>query len=256
MLDIQIIPALQDNYIYLLHDAQRNWCAVVDPADAQPVLNVLQQRQLNLNYILNSHHHHDHVGANLELKQRTGCRIIGAEADRLRIPGLDIGVGDEQLLNLNGITLRILATPGHTSGHIVFYLPQAQALFCGDTLFSLGCGRLFEGTAAQMRQSLQRITELPAETQIYCAHEYTAANAKFALSVEPDNAELLLYSKQIEQLRRENQSTLPSTLGRELACNPFLRCDSATIRAQLGLDAQADAVEVLACLRRRKDVFS
>jgi len=254
MLSIQQIPVLNDNYIYLIHDPESTETAVIDPAIAQPVLAQLQSNNWRLNYIFNTHHHADHVGANLDLKRQTACKIIGAAADQSRIPAIDSLLQEGDTLQLGHYPIKIIECHGHTSGHIAFYIPDAEALFCGDSLFSLGCGRLFEGTAAQMQQSLAKFAALPLTTKIYCAHEYTASNAKFALSVEPNNPVLLQRIKQITQLRAQHQPTVPSTLAQELASNPFLRTHSAEIRHSLHLEDASD-LEVFTALRTRKDNF-
>lgn len=255
MLDIAILPVLSDNYIYLLHDSLTGQTAAVDPAEAGPVLTALQHRGWRLDYVLNTHHHGDHIGGNLELKRHTGCRIVGAAADRERIPGLDIGIEDGGHVALGAATATVLATPGHTSGHIVFYFADSAALFCGDTLFSLGCGRLFEGSAAQMWQSLQRLKALPAETRVYCAHEYTQANGRFALTLEAGNAALQQRLAAVAALRARGEPSLPSSIGLELATNPFLREDSAELRAAAGFAADAEPAAVFAGVRRLKDHF-
>lgn len=255
MLEIIVLPALSDNYIFLLHDTLTGDTAAVDPADAAPVMLALQQRGWRLDYIFNTHHHADHVGGNLKLKAQTGCRIIGAADDSARIPGIDIALNDGEQIQLGENYIKVMATPGHTLGHIVYYCEGSQALFCGDTLFSLGCGRLFEGSAAQMWQSLQTLKALPPQTRIYCAHEYTEANGRFALNVEADNEALQQRLREVAKLRRENQPSLPSTLESELACNPFLREHSSSIRQLLELDDNATPIEVFANLRARKDSF-
>ncbi|WP_445372825.1 hydroxyacylglutathione hydrolase [Methylomonas sp. HW2-6] len=254
MLDISIIPALTDNYIYLLQEPDSGLTAVVDPATSAPVMAELQRRGLALNYIFNTHHHNDHIGANLELKAATGCKIVGAKSDHSRIPGIDIALGDGDRIALGGETLAAIDTPGHTIGHIVYYSAGSNALFCGDTLFSLGCGRLFEGSPEQMWQSLQKLKALPAETKIYCAHEYTEANARFALTLEPGNPLLQQRYAEVCQLRRSNAPSLPSTIGRELATNPFLREHSSEIRQNLALPT-ASALAVFTAIRRQKDLF-
>ncbi len=254
MLTIQLIPALTDNYIYLLHEPVSGKTAVVDPAEPAPVLAALQQNNWQLDYIFNTHHHGDHVGANLQLKTLTGCKIVGSNADKARIPGIDQTVADGDIVQLGNQTLQVIATPGHTSGHIVYYCAASQALFCGDTLFSLGCGRLFEGSAQQMWQSLQTLKSLPTSTRIYCAHEYTAANGRFALSVEPDNQDLQLRISEVTELRRQNMPTLPSNIGQELASNPFFRPDSLSIRQHIGMEQQTD-LTTFTQLRLLKDQF-
>lgn len=255
MLEIILLPALSDNYIYLLHDPIERQTAAVDPAEPEPVLTALQQRGWRLDYILNTHHHADHVGANLQLKAITGCRIVGAANDQSRIPGIDIALNDGDRFLLGRQAIDAIATPGHTLGHFVYHCPDSDALFCGDTLFSLGCGRLFEGRAEQMWQSLQRLKALPPQTRIYCAHEYTEANGHFAISVDPDNLALRQRLAEVAELRRQNLPSLPTTIELERTTNPFLREDSIAIRQQLGMDVEAPATEVFRRLRSLKDHF-
>ena len=254
MLTIIQIPVLTDNYIYLIHDPVSAETAVIDPALAQPVLDVLDKKGWRLTYILNTHHHWDHVGGNLELKQKTGCKIIAAQSDRDRIPGIDIGVSEDDVISLGSHTARVISTPGHTSGHIVYYFAEDGALFCGDTLFVMGCGRLFEGTPEQMWNSLQKLKALPPSTRIYCTHEYTQTNGRFALSVEPDNPQLQQKMLEVQQLRAENKPTVPSTIEQERATNPFFRADSISIQKTLGMERQSP-VSVFTELRKRKDSF-
>jgi hydroxyacylglutathione hydrolase len=254
MLDIIQIPVLTDNYSYLIHDATTGETVVIDPAQAEPILRILQQHGWQLTYILNTHHHGDHVGGNLELKRQTGCKIIASSTDKHRIPGFDQGVQDGDTIQLGTHTAQIIATAGHTSGHIVYYFADSNALFCGDTLFVMGCGRLFEGTAAELWQSLQKLKALPPNTRVYCAHEYSVANARFALSVEPDNLALQQKMVRIQQLRAENLPTVPSTIDEELATNPFFREHSLSLRKQIDSITHT-AVEVFTQLRRLKDNF-
>jgi hydroxyacylglutathione hydrolase len=254
MLTIIQIPVLTDNYIYLIHDPVSGDTAVVDPALAQPVLDVLDKKGWWLTYILNTHHHWDHVGGNLELKQKTGCKIIAAQSDRDRIPGIDIGVSEGDVISLGKHLARVISTPGHTSGHIVYHFSEDDVLFCGDTLFVMGCGRLFEGTAEQMWNSLEKLKALPSSTRIYCTHEYTQANGRFALSVEPDNSHTQQKMLEVQQLRAENKPTVPSTIEEERATNPFFRADSISIQKTLGLEYQSP-VRVFTELRKRKDSF-
>jgi len=255
MLQIIDIPVLADNYIYILHDDDSGATAVIDPAISEPVLAALSARGWKLDMVLNTHHHHDHIGANLALKLATGCHVVGAASDAQRIPGLDKALIDGDCFMLGQYELQALNTPGHTSGHIVYYCPIVPALFCGDTLFSLGCGRLFEGSPQDMLLSLQRIKSLPAETLIYCTHEYTLSNALFALTVDPNNLGLQQYYALICEKRRQGLSTLPSNLALELATNPFLRTDKPILRSAVGCDDTSDEVEVFARLRRLKDDF-
>lgn len=254
MLEIEIIPCLRDNYAYLLLDTSGNSVGVVDPSESVPVNAALMARNLALTHIFNTHHHWDHTGGNLDLKSRWGARIIGPGKDRARIPGLDEGVSEGDVYEFGACKARVLEIPGHTRGHIAFYFPESRALFCGDTLFSLGCGRLFEGTPAQMWDSLGKLRRLPAETKVYCGHEYTATNARFALSIDPDNAALQIRAREVAALRAKNLPTVPSTMESEIAANPFLRADDPALARALKMEA-ADPVAVFAEVRRRKDGF-
>jgi hydroxyacylglutathione hydrolase len=254
MLTIIQIPVLTDNYIYLIHDPVSEETAVIDPALAQPVLDVLGKKGWRLTCILNTHHHWDHVGGNLELKQKTGCKIIAAQSDRDRIPGIDMGVSENDVISLGQHRAKVISTPGHTSGHIVYHFSEDCALFCGDTLFVMGCGRLFEGTPEQMWNSLQKLKALPPSTRIYCTHEYTQTNGRFALSVEPDNSQLQQKMIEVQQLRAENKPTVPSTIEQERATNPFFRADNLTVQKNLNMQNQLP-VHVFTELRKRKDSF-
>ena len=254
MLDIIQLPVLNDNYIYLLREPISGKTAVVDPALAQPVLDELARQSWPLDFIFNTHHHGDHVGGNLELKQRTGCMIVGAKADSHRIPGIDITLSEGDYFELGSVNFKILETPGHTSGHIVFYSADENVLFCGDTLFAMGCGRLFEGTAEQMWQSLQKLRALPSDTQVYCTHEYTLANGRFALTVEPDNAPLITRMNEVQRLRSLNKPTVPSTIALERSTNPFFRADEVSVKAAINM-SNASALAVFTEIRKRKDTF-
>ena len=253
-LEIHMFPCLTDNYGYLLHDAGSGVTAAVDTPDADAISSALAERGWRLTHILNTHHHHDHAGGNLELKAATGCRIIGPRADAARIPGIDVEVGDGDVLELGAHRVEVYDTPGHTRGHIVYRLPDHQAAFVGDTLFAMGCGRLFEGTPQQMWRSLGKIAAWPDETRLYCAHEYTAANARFALSVEPDNAALQERAREVARLRAAERPTIPTTVAAEKATNPFLRAASPELQRTLGMTG-ADEVEVFARTRALKDRF-
>ncbi len=254
MLEIIQLPVLTDNYIYLLHDTEGNRTAVVDPALSETVLVELKQQDWQLDWILNTHHHADHVGGNLELKSKTCCKVIAANADKERIPGFEKGVKDSDVITIGQHTAKVISTPGHTSNHVIFYFAEANALFCGDTLFGMGCGRLFEGSAEQMWQSLQKIKALPGNTQIYCAHEYTQANGRFALTMEPENQALQQRVNEVRELRSRNQPTVPSTLQQELDTNPFLREDSLALQRQINREGKRPAA-VFAEVRRLKDHF-
>ncbi|HRK96787.1 MAG TPA: hydroxyacylglutathione hydrolase [Rhodospirillales bacterium] len=253
-LEVVQIPVLRDNYVYLAHDGATGACAAVDPAVAEPVLAALDQRGWRLSHILNTHHHHDHVGGNLELKRRTGCTVVGNAEDAARIPGIDVRVRDGDAYDLGASRAEVIAVSGHTIGHIAYWFADAGVLFCGDTLFALGCGRLFEGTAAQMWQSLSRLRALPDETRVYCAHEYTEANAAFALAVDPENAALADRAEAVRAARRAGRPTVPSTMAEERVTNPFLRADDPSLAQAAGL-AGADPTAVFAEIRRRKDHF-
>lgn len=255
MFEIITLPVLTDNYIYLIHDPVSRETAVVDPALAQPVLDALEEKGWQLTYIFNTHHHSDHVGGNLQLKQKTGCRIIAAEADRGRIPGIDVGVNEGDVVSLGSHKAKVIATPGHTRAHIVYHFAEDNILFCGDTLFVMGCGRLFEGTAEQMWNSLQKLKALPTSTLVYCAHEYTQANGRFALTVEPDNLHLQQRMVEVNRLRGNNQPTVPTTIAEELASNPFFREDSVELQEAVAM-TNSKPVEIFAKVRRLKDSFS
>jgi hydroxyacylglutathione hydrolase len=248
------IPVLRDNYVYLARDRATGACAAVDPAVAEPVLAALDQRGWRLSHILNTHHHHDHVGGNLELKRRTGCTVVGNAEDAARIPGIDVRVRDGDEYALGASRAEVIAVSGHTVGHIAYWFAGANVLFCGDTLFALGCGRLFEGTASQMWHSLSRLRALPDETRVYCAHEYTEANAAFALTVDPENAALADRAEAVRAARRAGRPTVPSTMADERRTNPFLRADDPSLAQAAGL-AGADPTAVFAAIRRRKDQF-
>jgi hydroxyacylglutathione hydrolase len=253
-LDLYMFPCLKDNYGYLIHDEATGLTAAIDTPDVKAISAALAQQGWRLTHIFNTHHHADHAGGNLALKELTGCEIIGPRADADRIPGIDRAVGDGDAFEFAGHPVRVFDTPGHTRGHIVYYLPLDGVAFVGDTLFSLGCGRLFEGTPAQMWSSLQKLLALPPTTQLYCAHEYTQANARFALTVEPDNEALRARAREVDVLRAAQRPTVPTTLALEMATNPFLRPSSADLRRTIGMPAAPD-VDVFARTRALKDAF-
>ncbi|MBO6557178.1 MAG: hydroxyacylglutathione hydrolase [Pseudomonadales bacterium] len=253
-LEVHQFPCLSDNYGYLIHDPEAGVTATIDTPEVDPINAALKEKGWQLTHILNTHHHFDHAGGNLELKQQWDCTIVGSRDDADRIPGIDIKVGDGDTYTFGNFKAEVFDVSGHTIGHIAFYFPDAEKLFCGDALFALGCGRLFEGSPAQMWDSLQKLIELPDCTGVYCAHEYTQANAAFALSVEPQNAALQLRSKDIDSLRSEGKPTVPSTIGLEKETNPFLRPMSADLQATLNMQG-AELVDVFAETRRRKDRF-
>ena len=226
-LEIELLPILGDNYCYLLRDPGSGTTAVIDPGTAAPIAERLDQLGRGLDWILITHHHADHTGGNLELKQRFGCRIAGPAAEAAKVAGLDLPLNEGDPFSLGDEAAAIIATPGHTLGHISYHFPDSQALFCGDTLFALGCGRLFEGDPPMMWRSLQKLMALDDATLVYCGHEYTASNARFALSVDGGNADLQARAAEIEELRARDEPTIPSTIGRERATNPFVRAANA-----------------------------
>lgn len=238
------VPCLQDNYAYLV--ATGTECAVVDPSEPEPVLAALKREGLTLTHILNTHHHGDHTGGNRALKAAFGAQVVGPEADRARIPGMDVGVTEKAGWEFSGRKVQVLEVPAHTRGAITFVI-EGNA-FTGDTLFVMGCGRLFEGDAAMMHLSLGKLAALPDETKIWCGHEYAANNGRFALTLEPGNQALQA------KMKNRPKPSVPSTLADEKATNPFLRTDSAEIRKTLGME-KADAVSIFAEIRGRKDRF-
>lgn len=254
-LEIVVLPLLKDNYGYLLH-ASDGTTAVVDPSEAAPVLAALDARGWRASLILDTHHHPDHVGGNLALKAATGARVVAPAADAARIPGYDEGVADGDIVRVGPEVGHVMAIPGHTRGHVAFWFSDSAAVFCGDTLFSVGCGRMFEGTPAQMWRSLGLLRGLPPETRVYCGHEYTAANLRFALSLFPDDPDLVRRSAWVGEMRAAGRPTIPSTLSQERLLNPFLRADHPRTARALGLDPQTDPVAVFAALRAAKDGFT
>lgn len=259
MIQITALPAFSDNYIWLLQDATHRRCAVVDPGDSAPVLAWLAAHpDWQLTDILVTHHHNDHTGGVLALKAHSGARVLGPALEA--IAGRDVALEDGQRVRILDLDWQVLHVPGHTAGHVALFAADGEQplLFCGDTLFSAGCGRLFEGTAAQLHASLQRLASLPAATRVYCTHEYTQSNLRFALAVEPDNPALQRRAVEVAALRERQLPTLPSTLALELATNPFLRVTEPTVRAKSDAHAQrhlASPSEVFAVLRDWKDNF-
>ena len=251
------LPALKDNYIYLIEADNGELFAAVDPAEALPVAHACSRFERPLTHIFNTHHHWDHTGGNLELKGQFGCTIVGAADDAERIPGIDEGVGEgnpPQLAEpLDGLDIRVLSVHGHTMGHIAYLV--GDALFCGDTLFGGGCGRVFEGTMGEMWAALAKLAKLPADTKVYCAHEYTLANLRFARDIDPDNEALRQRISEDTQTRMEQQPTIPSTIGLELATNPFLRVLDAGFRTDYAAKhgIAAEPVAVFTHIRESKD---
>jgi hydroxyacylglutathione hydrolase len=250
------IPAFNDNYLWLLQDGRR--ALIVDPGDAHPVLDVLQDRQLQLESILVTHHHPDHIGGVDTLRDATGAKVFGPARESIPGPFTPLGNGDT--VQALGLDFQVIDVPGHTAGHIAFYTPDVDGrplLFCGDTLFSGGCGRLFEGTPAQMLASLDRLAALPGDTRVCCAHEYTMSNLRFALAVEPDNSELIGYHARCTALRDSGRPTLPTSIAQELLINPFLRTRQPVIKAAARRHDPAahDDNTVFAAIRQWKNQF-
>ncbi|WP_333682615.1 hydroxyacylglutathione hydrolase [Pontibaca methylaminivorans] len=254
-LQVLTIPCLSDNYAFVAHDPESGETAVIDVPEAAPILAALQDRGWRADHVLLTHHHADHVQGLDELLAAHPARVVGARADVHRLPPLDLAVseGDEVMIGAQRGT--VIAVPGHTLGHVAFHFPQSRAAFTGDSLMALGCGRVFEGTMAQMWESLSKLAALPADTLICSGHEYTAANGRFALSVEPGNAALQARAQDIARARAEGRPTVPSELALELATNPFLRAAEPALAGAVGLGAGAPAAEVFAELRGRKDRF-
>ncbi len=252
MLEVKSIPAFNDNYIWLIQNSDGR-CAVVDPGEASPVLAYLEQHQLTLDTILITHHHHDHIGGIAELvRQHPNLHIVGPSQEP--VPTLTHSVEEGQSLHLFDHTFQVFDLPGHTAGHIGYY--TEGLLFCGDVLFSAGCGRIFEGTPQQMFESVSKLAALPDETQVFCAHEYTASNVAFALAVEPDNGDLHQYRDTVNRLRASNQPTLPTTLKQERLINPFLRTDcDGVIRAVQNRTLNRDPLSIFTALREWKNEF-
>jgi len=253
MLDINIVPCLQDNYSFVIHDTETNTVAVVDPSEFKAINNFIEKKLKKIDYIFNTHHHFDHTGGNVALKKKYKLKIIGSKKDEKRIPGIDIKLSDKENFKLGNIDFKIFLIPGHTSGHICFYSKNEKVIFTGDTLFSLGCGKIFEGTHLEMLKSLNLIKKLPTDTQIYCGHEYTKKNFDFCIKYEVNN-KLLERKKWILSRLHQNQPTIPVTVKEELSTNIFLRCDNSELKKSLDMKNSTE-LEVFKKLRDLKDVF-
>lgn len=253
-LDIRTIPCLSDNYAYLAHDPTTGATAVVDVPEAGPIIAALAETGWTLTDVLITHHHYDHVDGLADLLAKHPARVIGAAADAHRLPALDVALNDGDTVTIGSQTGTVIDVSGHTIHHVAYYFAQAKAVFTADSLMALGCGRVFEGTLAQMHASLQKLAALPPDTVVCSGHEYTAANAKFALSVDPDNSGLMSRVRDVTAKRASGTPTVPSLLSEELATNPFLRAHDPAICAHLGMTG-ANATDVFAEIRRRKDNF-
>jgi len=250
---VEIIPCLNDNYSYIIHEKETNTVSIVDPSEFEACDKVIDKYK-KLDFILNTHHHADHVGANLELKKKYNSKILGSNEDKNRIPGIDIFLKENQKHNIGNLEFEVIFIPGHTKGHIAFFFGKEKIAFTGDTLFSLGCGRVFEGTHEEMFNSLNKIKNLPPDTKIYCGHEYTRSNLNFCLAYDTKNTFLKEKEIEIQQKLNSNQPTVPSTLGQEIKTNIFLRCNEPEIKHALDLKDSSE-VEVFSKLRDLKDSF-
>ena len=254
-IEVYQIPALEDNYAFILREPLLKKTAAIDTPDAQVIIDFLLQKKWKLDYILNTHHHFDHVGGNLALKNKYNCQILGSkyDADKKRIPGLDVALDDGEIFYFGKIKMQALFVPGHTLGMINYYCPLDHLLFTGDCLFSIGCGRLFEGTPQMMWKSLQRLRELPDITKVYFAHEYTEKNIRFALTLQTqNNQKLLSYYQKVKNLRSQNKPTIPSTIGLEKELNLFLRADQDDFA---GIDSSLSSLQKFTQIRKLRSLF-
>ena len=250
---IEIIPCLSDNYSYLIHDEESNTVAIVDPSEFKTCDKIIKKYN-KLDFILNTHHHADHVNGNLELKKKYNSKILGFSQDKKRIPGIDILLEENQKQKIGNLEFEVIFIPGHTKGHIAFFFSKEKIAFTGDTLFSLGCGRVFEGTHEEMYYSLNKIKNLPPDTKIYCGHEYTKSNLNFCLAYDPQNTFLKEKAIDIQKKLNSNLPTIPTILGQEIKTNIFLRCNDPEIKLALDLKDSSE-VEVFSKLRDLKDSF-
>jgi len=254
MIHIELISALSDNYIYLLHNDKENITSVIDPGEADPVIKVLKDKNWNLDQIINTHHHNDHTDGNAELKKQWGSQLIAPSYEKDRISNVDIFVSHDDIISIAGVDAKVIHTPGHTSGHVCFYMPEQKCLFSGDTMFYLGCGRVFEGTMEQMWDSLLKLKSLPDDTLVYCGHEYTLSNAKFSTYIDPNNQLLKQTCADINNKREKKLPTIPFLLGKEKKINPFLRADENSFNTSIGLNIN-NPTESFRKMRLQKDNF-
>ena len=254
MLDVIQVPLLSDNYSYIINGNASNLTGCIDPSVSDDVINVLKRKELKLDFIINTHHHHDHVGGNIDLKKKYNSKIVCSSYDEKRIPGADIKKSDENEFSLGETNFKVIHIPGHTLGHIAFYSEKSNIIFTGDTLFSLGCGRIFEGTFEQMFSSLEKIKKLPKNTMLYCGHEYTKKNGEFCISIDRENRKLKDRIKNVDNKTKKNLPTIPITLGEELETNIFLRCEDKKVKNKIKMN-NASKLEVFTKLRNLKDQF-
>lgn len=251
-LEIVTVPCLSDNYAYIMNGPDGT--CLIDAPEAGPIIEALESRGWSLGSLLITHHHHDHVGGVQELREKYGCKVMGPKAEEAKLPRLDIALSDGDAGGNGDAYTVVIAVPGHTLGHVAYHFPNAGAVFTADSLMALGCGRVFEGTMEQMWHSLSKLAALPPETLVYSGHEYILSNAKFALTIEPDNAALISRVERVRSERAAGRPTVPSLLSDELATNPFLRANVPSVKAALNM-ANASDEEVFAAIRRRKDHF-
>tara|TARA_E500000178_G_C16996995_1_gene743704 strand:+ start:1048 stop:1812 length:765 start_codon:yes stop_codon:yes gene_type:complete len=254
MLSTEIIPCLQDNYSYIIYDSVSDTVGVVDPSEFEPIDQIISKKYKKINYILNTHHHFDHVGGNLELKEKYNAKIVCSELDKNRIPGSEIILKSDDEFKFGSIIFKIIFVPGHTSGHIIFYSKEENTAFTGDTLFSLGCGKIFEGTYDQMFASLNKIRNLNKRTKIYCGHEYTKSNFDFCYRYDNENKDLIKKLKFIEERINKKLPTIPVTLEEELKTNIFLRCNNTYVKGKLKMPRASEEL-IFKKLRDLKDKF-
>ena len=254
MLNIEIISCLNDNYSYIIYDKDTNIVAIIDPSDFNPCDKIINKKYNKLDYILNTHHHFDHVGGNQKLKEKYKSKILGCEIDKNRIPGIDISLKEKENLTIGNSSFEVIFIPGHTKGHIAFYFKDEKIVFTGDTLFSLGCGRVFEGTHKQMFNSLKKLKDLPLDTKIYCGHEYTKKNLEFCLEYDSNNTFLKNKSNWINSKIESKLPTIPVSIEEEIRTNIFLRCNEPSIKNALNLN-NASEEEIFSKLRDLKDSF-
>ena len=250
---IEIIPCLRDNYSYLIHEERTNTVSIIDPSDFSTCDKKIIKYS-KLDYILNTHHHADHIDGNLKLKKKYNSKILGFGLDKIRIPGIDISLKENQKYKIGSLEFEVIFVPGHTKGHIAFFFRKEKVVFTGDTLFSLGCGRVFEGTHKEMFESLNKLKNLPFDTKVYCGHEYTKSNLKFCLTYDKENILLKQKEKKVEEKLRNNLPTIPTTIEEEIKTNIFLKCDDPSIKQLLNLQTASDD-KVFSKLRDLKDSF-
>ncbi|MAK12855.1 MAG: hydroxyacylglutathione hydrolase [Candidatus Pelagibacter sp.] len=251
---VKIVKCLSNNYSYIIFNPNSKKAIVIDPAEATPVMNEINKLSLELNYILITHHHEDHVGGNIELKNKLNCKIVGFSKDAVRIPGIDIKINNNEIFNFENEEIQLNFSPGHTNGHIFYYFKKNKLAFVGDVVFSLGCGRIFEGNTDEMYNSVMKIRSLPDETKIYCGHEYTESNLKFCLKYDENNYDLKKRANEVQKLRGNNLPTIPTTILDEKKSNIFFRCNNESIARKLELEGQPP-IKVFKKLRELKDNF-